>query len=314
MTERWHAFRRWLADRPRPKPVHLLKAAPFVVVAIALLVLMGRNWDTVDFPEYSAPEGFVVDPPATTLPPDFERPSLIASVAGTTTTIIPDNVGRAHLMGSVASPAGPLAGATVRIERAVGGQVQVTDVLTDPTGRWDAPNLGGGRYRVRAFLPPTLTQRTAEVFILGAEEERNLDLVVEAFSEPSVSIAIAPDPAILDQQLNVVIRITGRFVDADGFVSIQPLVGGSVDVETSFGWRRNGPGGPVITDSGGHAVVNYTCDSAGAVQVEATVRAAPGVPAVSGTAVFECVDPATLTTTTVPGTGGTFETTSTTIP
>ena len=247
------------------------------------------------------------------MPPGFQRPSLVASVGGSTTTLVPANVGTAHLAGSVSGPAGPVPGAIVRIERSILGEVQALDLITDTTGRWDAPALGGGRYRVRAFLPPTLAQRTGEVFVLAAGEERALDLVVEQFSEPSISIAIAPDPAFLNQQLNVVVRVTGRFVDAEGFVGTQPLVGGAVEVSPSFGFQRNTINAPLITDANGMVVVNFTCRSAGAVQVQATVRPAPGATPLVGSEVFECVDPATLPTSTIP-TDPNGSTTSTTAP
>jgi hypothetical protein len=163
---------------------------------------------------------------------------------------------------------------------------------------------------VRAFLPPTLTQPTAEVFLLGAGEERQLALVMNQYSEPSVAFAMAPEPAVLHQQVNIVVQVTGRFVGPDGFVTNQPLVGGSVDVTTSFGFERNTDPGPQITDQNGHVVVNYSCESAGAVQLQATVRSAPAAPPLTAQDVVECIDPATTTTTTVPGSESTTSTTA----
>lgn len=308
-------LRTWLASawarRPHPTPRQWLGAAPFIAFALVLLVFVVRNWDTVDLPRYETPEGFVVDPPPSTLPGDAQRPLLAGVVPGTTTTVVPPNTGTARLHGSVTGPAGPVAGATVRIERSIGGEIQSFDAVTDPLGQWDAQGIGGGRYRVRAFLPPTLTQRTAEVFLLGAGEERQLALVLDEFGEPSIAFGIAPEPAQLDQQVNVVVQVTGRFVDADGFVTNQPLVNGLVEVQTSFGFERNTGPGPLLTDAQGHVVVNYSCVSAGAVQLQATVRAAPGAPPVTAQEVVECIDPAAIPTT-VPEPPG--STTSTTEP
>lgn len=301
--------RRVWARRPRPRPVQLLKAVPFVALAVTLLVFVVRGWDTVDLPTYDTPEGFVVDPPATTLPDDAQRPALMGAVAGSTTTIIPANSGTSRLFGTVVGPAGPAANAIVRIERAIGGELQSFDAITDGIGQWDAQGLGGGRYRVRAFLAPTLAQPTAEVFLLGAGEARELALTMNQYSEPSIAIGMAPDPAVLNQQVNVVVQVTGRFVGVDGFVTNQPLVNGIVDVTTSFGFDRNTDPGPQLTDQNGHVVVNFSCESAGAVQLQATVRVSQGAPPVTATENVECIDPASTTTTTDPS-----QTTSTTVP
>ncbi len=123
---------------------------------------------------------------------------------------------------------------------------------------------------MRAFLPPTLTQPTAEVFLLGAGEERELALTMNQYGEPSIAFAMAPDPALLHQQVNIVVQVTGRFVGPDGFVTNQPLVGGTVDVTHVVRVRVATPiSGPPITDQNGRVVVNYSCESAGAVQLQA---------------------------------------------
>ncbi len=45
-----------------------------------------------------------------------------------------------------------------------------------------------------------------------------------------------PDPAVLRQQVNIVVQATGRFVDPDGLVTNQPLSAGP-----STSRRRSGP-------------------------------------------------------------------------
>ena len=311
---------RRLRQLPRPTPMQLVRATPVVLLVLALGFFLGRNHDTVDFPHYSLPEGYVPSPPPSTVPPGAELPHLIG-VAGTTSSTVPDNVGNARLRGTVRGPLGGVPGAIVRIERSIMGTVQTYDVATDAAGLWDAPGIGGGRYRVRAFLPPTLAQRTAEVFLLPAGDERELDLVVEEFSEPSAQLAAAPSPANLNQQVNVAVRVSGRFVDNDGFVGVQPLPGGTVEVSVSSGWQRVTAAGPVFTDGGGVAVVTFVCRTVGVVQVNATVRVTPtSVPLVlSGS--FACIEPIVTTTTPLPGEtttttsgGSTSSTTSTTEP
>jgi hypothetical protein len=295
---------------PRPTRRTALRAFPVVVVVVALLVLVGRNFDTVDFPQYEAPEGFVPRPPPTTLAPGTAHGELAASIAGTTVPVIPPTVGTASLGGTVQGPAGPVPGAVVRIERRILGEVQVVDALTDGAGAWQAGGIGGGRYRVRAFLPPGLASRDAEVFLLPAGERRDLDLVVEAFGAPEVALASAPAPALLGQPVNVAVRVTGRVVDGDGFVGSQGLSGATVDLASSSSWSRTSPAGSAVTGSDGQVVVTFTCRQVGQAQLTATVRLAGSTEVLVGQAAFDCIDPTSLTTTTVPGDPGATTTTA----
>jgi hypothetical protein len=277
-----------------------LRYAPFAVAGLVLLFLLARNYDTPALPDYEVPEGFTPSPPPA---PDVAGGALpvLASVDGTTTTVVPPNVGRARLSGSVTGPQGPVPGAVVRLERIVGDVTQTTDVLSGADGRFDAPGIGGGRYRVRAFLVPSLAQPTGEVFFLTDGEERVVDLTVEEFAEPTVAIAVAPDPLLLDQPLNLAVRVSGRLVDADGVVRTQPLVGGTVQVTATGGWTAPSPS-VTTTDANGEARFSARCRSTDATQLQITVRlpaALPGdVPTVATFDVDACVDPATLTTTT----------------
>ena len=285
----------WLRDH-RDK----LRYAPFAVAGLALLFLLARNYDVPALPDYEVPEGFTPAPPPAPPAAGGALPAL-PSVDGTTTSAVPPNVGRARLSGTVTGPAGPVPGAVVRLERVVGGTTQTLDVLTGADGRYDAPGIGGGRYRIRAFLAPTLAQPTGQVFFLTDGEERAVDLTVQEFAEPTIGIAIAPDPLLLDQLLNLAVRVSGRLVDADGVVRTQPLVGGTVQVSATGGWTALSPSA-TTTDADGEARFSARCRSTDPTQLQVTVRlpaALPGeLPVVATFDVAACVDPATLTTTT----------------
>lgn len=306
----------WTTER-----AHILRKVPAAVVAALLLAFVIRNADTPAFPSYDLPEGFTPDPPPTTAAPGADRPDLLA-VGGTTTSLVPDNVGRARLSGVVTGPDGVVPGATVRLERVVAGVTQILDVVAGPDGRYEAAGIGGGRYRLRAFLPPTLAQPRGTVFFLLHDEDRTVDLTVNAFGEPSIAIAIAPNPPLLDQPLNLAVRVSTRQVDPDGFVRSQPLPGGTVTVSVVGGWVARSPT-TATTDGIGEAGFVYECRSTTSTQVQVTLRVPEAVtPTTDGspaptptTATFDapnCVDPATLTTTTTtPPEDGT--TTSTTV-
>ena len=119
-------------------------------------------------------------------------------------------------------PKGPVSGATVRVEHLVGDQPPPIDVVTGPDGRWDLPNIAGGRYRVRAFMAPLLAQTEAQILFLNDGEQSNLDLNVESFSAPVVVAAVAPDPPQLNKPLTLVVRVARKTVDADGSCGASP--------------------------------------------------------------------------------------------
>lgn len=314
----------------RPTLRQVALGVPGVLVSIVFVVLFARNADTIEFPDYEVPEGFTPAPAPTTAPPGVALPTLHA-VAGTTTTVLPGLQGTSEVHGSVTGPQGPIGGATVRIERSVRGRIQRLDVVAGPDGGWGVPGLSGGAYRVRAFLPPTLAQRTAEVFFLTAGEQRPVDLVLESFAEPVVTIGVAPNPPLLDQPLNLAIQVTTRTVDADGIVRSQPLAGASVDVAIGGAWERETPASTttstssstsststsststttfgtttsttepaspgLVTDANGQVTVEYVCRSPGPAQVTVSVVASPGAtPTVAVLAAPDCIDPATTTT------------------
>ncbi|MGH9273257.1 MAG: carboxypeptidase-like regulatory domain-containing protein, partial [Acidimicrobiales bacterium] len=89
----------------------------------------------------------------------------LAGVPGATTSTITER-GTTQLTGSVQGPSGLVVGATVRIERLVAGREIRTDLLTGPDGRFVLADVPGGRYRVRAFLAPSLVQAVPEVRFL----------------------------------------------------------------------------------------------------------------------------------------------------
>jgi hypothetical protein len=277
-----------------------LRRLPAAAVAVALLILLVRTADTPDLPHYEVPEGFTPAPPPSTTTPGGALP-VLATVPGSTTTVVPANVGTAHLAGTVNGPQGPVPGATVRVERFVGDTTQPVDVLTGPDGRYDLAGIGGGRYRVRAFLPPTLAMAAGEVFFLADGDQRTVDLTVDAFDQPRIAVAFAPDPPLLGDAVNVAVRVTGSVVDADGFVTTQPVAGATVQLTASGGLAPPSPLAQV-TAGDGAATFTFTCRSTSATSVQASVRvpgALPGTaPATASATVPACVDPTTLTTTT----------------
>jgi hypothetical protein len=257
---------RWRKPTPRELRVGLPIAVPLLVLAF----FMVRGARTGDFPHVKAPKATsATAPPSTTAPVDLTGVS-IAGVDGTTTTTLVRATGTAHLSGAVNGPQGPVPGATVRLEHLAGGSVPI-DVTSGPDGRYDAPNIAGGRYRVRAFLAPTFAQTDPQVFFLADGELRGLDLSVASFSGLDVSSAIAPDPPTRNQPATFVVRVANRSVDTGGIARAQPVVNASVVFVGGPDWSAGGSPNQ-FTDTNGDATFLVECHTPGATGVQVQVR------------------------------------------
>jgi len=191
---------------------------------------------------------------------------VLAPVGGVTTTSVVER-GSARLVGVVRGPSGPVAGATVRIERFAADREVRTAVVTGPDGRFVLEGVPGGRYRVRAFQAPRYVQLEAEVRFLADRAEHEFDLVVEEQGEIVVRASAAPSPAVVGFPVNVVVQVAQRAVDGEGIVRLQPLAGTSVTLTGLGRWTlRSGGSGfeaPGRTDSGGTARWELQCDDPG---------------------------------------------------
>lgn len=223
----------------------------------------------------SAPERATLPPPgptATTQPAetttsvDHSR-TVLQAVAGQTTTTLAE-FGDAILSGDVTGPSGPVPGAIVRIERLVGDAVQVREVRTRDDGTWVLEGLPGGRMRVRAFAPPTLTMLEPEVFFLTESQPRELRLVVREHQGILVLSDVSPAAPTVGDTVSLAVRVVEKVVGDDGVAGTRPLAGQPVQVR-SAGWEL--VDAPSATDSDGVAVFTYRCEQTATVTATAVV-------------------------------------------
>ena len=286
-----------------PTLAELRIAVPVALPIVVLSFFVIKGCSTANVPLLHPPPGVTLPAAAPTSAPADLTGVQLAGVDGTTTLVPPSASGNAHLSGSVNGPQGPVPGATVRVEHLVDGNPPPIDVLTGPDGRWDLPNIAGGRYRVRSFLAPSLAQTQPEIFFLNEGEQRTLDLNVESFVGVSMAAAVAPDPPQLNQPVTLVVRVARKTVDADGVVQSQPVVNAGVALTNSQGWSVRGSSS-AFTDVNGDAAFTLDCRAAGASQVQVAVRPTPTDPPQGATlAVSPCVDPAATTTTPTSASG-----------
>lgn len=171
----------------------------------------------------------------------------LAGVRGTTTSTVVET-GTTAIRGTVTGPNGPVGGATVRIERLVAGREIRNEVPTDGSGAYSLTGQPGGRYRVRAFLPPTLAQLKPEVRFLAAGRDHTFDLRVEQQSGLVVRADVAPEPPLEGRAVNLVALVANRSVGTDGVVRAVPVVGTTVELIGLGRWELRRSGEPPDDD------------------------------------------------------------------
>jgi len=156
------------------------------------------------------------------------RPTTSTTLRPTTTTattLVQLGPGDATIGGTVSGPAGPVDGATVRVERLVGSLVAATDVTTSGGGSWQVPSILGGSFRVRAFRAPDFGQSPVEVFFLAANERKTIDLRLPAAGGERIIATVNPSPPRVDQPATVNVQIGIGRVDDQGRPLIVPRPG-----------------------------------------------------------------------------------------
>lgn len=281
-----------------------------IVLLVVVVVVVAACSSNDPFAELPEPDPVDLESTTTTAAPSLAGIPL-PSVRGTTTTTIALGPGPMTIVGKVEGPEGVVAGAFVELERLVGDKSASTRVPTAADGTWNLANVLGGRYRVRAWRVPDLASRTQVVFI-ASTRERAVELRVEPVGGVRVDAAVAPDPPIVDEQVNLNVRVAERTVDADGIVRDAPLAGVSVAIGGSGRWESDSPN-PSTTGGDGTATFLLTCEDEGDQPLFATLSGGDS----HALTISACVDPTSTSTTsssTTTTTGSTTSTTSTTEP
>jgi len=282
-----------------------------------------------------------IPPPPTTAvsvtkppdPPNLSDVTLQSAAGRTTTTKVALTPGEASIAGQVVGPEGPVAGATVLVERLVDDAVGSMEVVTAEDGTWKAPSpppppppvdpnapptapprptttqlqpgpqgLLGGRYRVRAWRTPDLALTAPTVLFLNGTEQKQLPLQVSRFSGLAVTSSLAPSPPVVEEPANLAALVTTRSVDPDGIVRSLGVPGATVALAAGSGWeiQKTVP----ETDGSGKAVFQLRCRAEGpqplALSVNGTTSFTLSVPA--------CVLPPPSTTAVEPAPGETTTT------
>ena len=198
----------------------------------------------------------------------------LEGVRGRNRTTVAMGPGQARLTGTVVGPDGAVAGAVVHVERLVGDTAASAHVATGADGGWALSGVLGGRYRVRAWKSPELAQLDPEVLFVEARESRNLSLRVARFGGTSTASAIAPNPPVVNQPANLVVRVSQRTVDERGVVRTVPSPRVLLTLRGTGQWLIISAAS-AATDGSGSVEWNLMCLAPGVQPLEVVQGATP---------------------------------------
>jgi len=177
---------------------------------------------------------------------------------------IPVFGGKANITGSVTGPEGPVEGATVRIERFVGGRGGFAEVTTNEEGTYSALNVYGGHYRVRAWLAPDLTTAEPQTTFVPADVDRTIELAVQPFNANHLQAALTRgDPHVGEFVILEALLVNEEIDEDEGIIKGE----GIKDVEVTVVPKENLLWDilerTVITDEDGYARFTLVCQEVG---------------------------------------------------
>lgn len=197
--------------------------------------------------------------PGTT--PDYSRTSLIPLDGTATTSTIAFAKGAVNISGKVIGPDGPVADATVRVERVVGQQTALTTITSNADGKWTLPKITGGIVRIQAFKVPDLAMPASQVTF--ASGNTKMDLTLQKYDGTTVQWALAPSQPMAGRQLNLVVQVAVKRVDADGYVRTVALAGIGVNVVALAALQPVSTTDAKITDDKGRVSFRLMCTTEG---------------------------------------------------
>ncbi len=222
-----------------------------------------------------------VDPHALHLPANFVLPDTrfvsLLPVPGRSqpAPVIPVRGGKATVEGTVTGPSGPVAGATVRIERWVGSASGALTIGTDGSGRFAAAGVLGGHYTVRAWQQPALATFDAATGFVADGGVLSVNVVMQQHNSFTVQVAASTGAISVGHQFSLLALVTRESVDANGIVQAGPVAGESVTLSSDPGLTIAGAN-PATTGADGLATWTLTCKTAGSFSAVATTKDGSG--------------------------------------
>jgi len=151
---------------------------------------------------------------------------------------VPVYGGTATVAGTVTGPDGPVPGATVRIERFIGDRSGMVTASTGADGRFVVGSVYGGRYRVRAWLQPSLAANGSSVDFVADERGAvaNFDLTVARHDARALQAALDLTSISVGGSARVRALFTQEIVDENGIVVGTGISGAKVTLSENAGY------------------------------------------------------------------------------
>lgn len=299
-----------LRTRPPSLRSRIVGAVALVVTAAVVLgacsnsssrALVGTTTTTeAPAPPTADDQSAGLQPPPGFKVPDTRNAVLLAAPTKAKPAPIPVVGGKTTIRGTVTGPDGPVAGATVEIERFVGTASGSVQVGTDGGGRFVLPDALGGRYRVRAWLQPDLSTFSSPTGFVAADDTLALDVTLERHN--AVTLQLASSEATLSMVAPGGVRalLSRETVGSDGIVRSAGLGGSAITLVAADGITITSAN-PATTDATGSASWVVTCTAEGAHQVSAatadgSASASVTLPSCTTAAPTTTTSPTTTTT------------------
>lgn len=285
----------------------LRRSRVWVALALALVLTAGACTSGDSFDPLPKPEGAPAPATSTTTRPDFSGVALAPVAGSTSTTEVTLGPGPSTVAGRIDGPDGPVENAVVRVERLVGDASASVDVPSGPGGTWAAPEVMGGRYRIRAWRTPDLAMTEPQIVFVRSGETAEFALAVDRFESTAVETVIAPDPPGVNRPANLAVRVSSQVVDENGIVRATPTSGQNVVLTLGSGWQtQSSLQGRTGTDGTHTYRLECRQPAPGPLTVRLSAEVAVEAPQqVPGSP----LDPTTTTLTSVPDPGDDVETT-----
>ncbi len=254
------------------------------------------EFDGLDF-EISQRADLGPSPLVIPLAPDTTAVALTPLQVTDETISVSMPAGDVSFAGTVSDVVGPVPFATVRVEyhRVSSSEdapvVASLDVVSDENGNWELRGVGGGRFRIRAFVPDLAASSVPVVRFVPAGETVVLDLTVSN-PDPSLIVAVAsPSSRYIDESAMVAVTAGRRRVDANGIVIVEPLAGARVEMVLGASVLSPVSSLTSATDGSGVARFGVTCGAIGSTQATFVVEFGPDDAASVSSGLTTCVPP-----------------------
>ena len=161
----------------------------------------------------AAPDTRIAPPPALALtaPDDDDFPA------------VPLVGGSVSLSGVVLGPDGPVAGASVEVQRHTADGIAFRVLTANEDGQWRLSGLLGGRYRVRAWLPGVLAMGSSEVAFLAEDDTKRFEFSLWGI-DPSPGLELVTNEEVyVGVPATAAVVLSKPIIDDRGVILTTPI-------------------------------------------------------------------------------------------